>query len=155
MPSFREVRSLMLSLEPPSQVAPAPAVVDELLPDLTANYVSASGSHSVLYSLHVLLAPSATNGSKPEVLARRVAEKLQADGFHRIKPRPADRPEWDSFTHSKSAWRATTIQRDRSFLDIDFFRGPEQIGTVYPVIPDKEIIRDESGVTLTAPKDEL
>ena len=121
LPSFREVRSLMPSLEPPSQVAPAPAVVDELLPDLTANYVSASGSHSVLYSLHVLLAPSATNGSKPEVLARRVAEKLQADGFHRIKPRPADPPEWDSFAHSKSAWRATTIQRDRSFLDIHFF----------------------------------
>jgi len=48
LPSFRQVTSAMPSLEPPRQALPLPAVGDEVLPDLIANHVSASGSNSVL-----------------------------------------------------------------------------------------------------------
>ena len=120
LPNFRQVTSAMPSLEPPRQALTLPAVGDELLPDLTVNHVSASGSNSVLYSLQVRVSCPAMNGSKSEVLSKRIAEKLSADGFNRLKPGPRDPPGLDSFAHSTSAWRAT-LQRDKSFLDIDLF----------------------------------
>ena len=119
LPCFRQVTSAMPTLEPPSQALPLPSVGNQVLPDLTVNYVSASGSNSVLYSLQVRVSRPTMNDSKSENLSIRIAEKLNSDGFNRLKPRTRHTSR-HSFAHSTSAWRAT-IRPDKSFLGIDLF----------------------------------